>query len=162
MVVTVIDSELDLQRLKEDVEQSADIINSDSNQYDIIFQSKLLNKLESSFTSILTKLTQENFDVYVKRFQAYIQTEMSSEGIRLERELKRGLKPLPKYSFILFIEGKQTKLVFNSASIVPRDGELVVFKTEDFIKEECTNYNRVGILGSLTNNISTNTSQILI
>lgn len=153
---------INLIELEKDIILAKDAVNSNTNRYDIIFQSETLTLLENKVVEILAELTKESFDIYVKRFQSYIQTKDKVDVIRMERELKRGLRPTPRYSFILFTQVSNTELIFKTTAIKPEPGELIIFATEDFENDNPANYNRIGIIGSITNQIANNTAQLLI
>ena len=140
--------------LKKDILESKKIIKPIQNRYDIIFDTKSILDVVNKVIETLNTTTNESFDVYVRRLQSYIQTQDSSEFIYFEKSLGRDLLPTSKYSFIFMIDSVDTILFFKSiGEIKIQKDELIIFETNDFIKDSSTECNRIALIGSLTNNI---------
>jgi len=118
-------------------------INLELLKYDIILNS---HHVKSEFNKRILWLES---DTTLKIIEIILQN--------LEKQLKRGINPKSKYSFILFIKSFKSKISLRLKNeikeIVLEDGDLLIFKTEDFLCDEFSTPERIGIYGSLTNEI---------
>lgn len=143
----------DLQSFKTDILISKDIMKPKLNQYDIIFKCDNFSNILKIVTDTISNETSEIFDVYVKKLQSYIQTQTNNSPIGFEMGLKRGIIPHAKYSFIFMVDSLNTTVYLKSKKIELSNGDLLIFKTDDFVKDESTSFNRLALIGSLTNEI---------
>lgn len=127
---------------------------SPSNMYEILFDCESFSKI---FNIVLEKLKQsvdKEFDVYVKNMWGYVQDETRKESIDFKRPFKDQLTILPNYSFIYLIDSLETDIHLSedtelNKQITLSQGELLIFQTKDFIKEECTSKSRIALIGSI-------------
>ena len=149
-----------LQSLKDDVFLNKEITNlSPSNLYEFLFESETLDGFCDYVIDLLKKETNENFDLLVKTIYGYIQDEEHQEQISIDKKLKEGLITVSKYSFILNIQSKDTSILINEdlnniKTIKLDEGKLIIFRTEDFLRCESSDVNRVLIVGGLSNDIT--------
>jgi hypothetical protein len=132
---------------------------SPSNMYEFLFESETLNGFFDYVIDTLKTETGENFDVLVKTIYGYIQDEENQEPIMIDKKLKEGLTTISKYSFILNVQSEDTSITIKSGAdniktITLKEGKLVIFKTEDFVRCENNGSNKVLIVGSLSNDIT--------
>lgn len=146
---------VNLDLLKKDILEAKEIIKPNQNRYDILFDSKNILSIVGSILKSISNITNESFEIYIKNIQSYIQTNDINNSIYFEKALSRDLVPTSKYSFIFMISSDNTNLHFKSIGNVKlNNGELIVFKTEDFLKDEYDTPNRIALIGSLTNDIT--------
>lgn len=159
-IITNLD--IDLKLIKSDVLEIPNTVKPRDNRYDVLFNCNTFDTILNYVIKIISDETNEIFDTYIKRVQGYIQTNDRPTPISIERQLKSGILPIPKYSFIYMIDAFNTKLEINSNIIKPSNGDLIVFKTTDFKKDECSSFNRIALIGSITNELTvTNRSSLL-
>ncbi len=144
-----------LKSYKEDVLLNKDLTNkSYSNMYEILFDSKNFTGTLNTVLEQIQKKTGDVFDAYVKNMWGYVQDQTRSESIDFKKTFKDQLTILPDYSFIYLIESLETYVDLSAGNELNRhvtlnEGDLLIFKTEDFIKEECTNQSRIALVGSI-------------
>lgn len=151
-IITNLD--IDLKLIKSDVLEIPNTMKPRDNRYDVLFNCNTFDTILNSVIKIISDETNEIFDIYIKRLQGYIQTNDSNTPIIIERQLKNGILPIPKYSFIYMIDAFDTKLEINSNIVNPLNGDLIIFKTINFVKDECSNFNRIALIGSITNELN--------
>lgn len=143
----------DISRIESDLLICPDIIKPSGNMYDIIFESDSLESLLSKFIEWIKGAYGVRFDGYVKSLQAYIQSEDCPDLISIPKVLKREIKPIAEYSFILFTKADNTTLYFKNNHIDIKDGEMIIFKTDEYIKDETNSNTRIALIGSVTDKI---------
>jgi hypothetical protein len=140
---------------------------SQTNMCELLFQSKSISTIFDVIINILKNETNEDFDVYIKTIWGYVQTHLNNTSIMLYKKIKDGISPISKYSFIYCVKSNNTIIHLKSIhnTIVQtelNDGDLLIFKTDDFIKDEYKILDRVLLVGSLTNEIVPTISKKLI
>jgi hypothetical protein len=144
-----------LKSYKADILLNKDLTNkSYSNMYEILFDCKNFNSTLDSVLENLQKHTDEKFDVYVKNMWGYVQTPKKSDSMNFNIDFKNQVSIPSKYSFIYLIESPETKVHLSvdeelNQQVTLNEGDLLIFKTEDFINEESTSQNRVALVGSI-------------
>lgn len=153
----VLSTNISLDSVKNDILQIPKTIKSKSNTYDVIFSCDNFSNILDTVIHALCINTKETFNTYVKNIQGYIQTDELNTPIVFDRILKRGISPTSKYSFIFIVSSIKTSLHFKTNNSNERievlNGDLVIFKTGDFTRDEYDKSNRIALLGSITNNI---------
>lgn len=149
-----ISENVDFYNLKKDIFSTLDTIKPNLNRYDIIFESLSINTVVSSFINSVEKVFEENLNIHVKLIQSYIQTIDNPSPILFSKVIKREIKPTAKYSFIFFIDPGDTLLEFSYGNVIPLQGDLIIFKTYDFIRDTSDSSDRIALLGSITNEIN--------
>tara|TARA_B110000977_G_scaffold155340_1_gene197589 strand:+ start:3822 stop:4322 length:501 start_codon:yes stop_codon:yes gene_type:complete len=154
----VLNTDIDIDLVINDILQIPESIKSNSNIYDVIFNCNSFSNILDKVIQTLSISTGEKFTTYVKNIQGYIQTDELSTPIVFDKMLKRRISSTPKYSFIFIASQTKTRLYFKTVSstknIEVSNGDLVIFKTSDFIKDEYDKSNRIALLGSITNDIN--------
>ena len=140
---------------------------SKTNMYEVLFQSKCISKIFDTIINILKNETNEDFDVYIKTIWGYVQTTIDNRCIIIDKKLKDELSPKGKYSFIYCIKADNTLISLkdkneNVVDTQLKDGNLIIFKTDNFVKDESTSLDRVLLVGSLTNEIVRNIPKKII
>lgn len=152
-IINIGDS-VDFYNLERDILSTLDTIKPNLNRYDIIFESGNINTIISSFINNVEKIFKEDFSVHVKLIQSYIQTVDNPSPILFSKVIKREIKPTAKYSFIFFTDPGDTLLEFSYGNVKPSIGDLIIFKSHDFIRDTSTSSDRIALLGSITNEIN--------
>lgn len=161
-------SELDIDMVFNDVILNKKITTkSQTNMYEMLFQSKSISKIFDVVIDILKNETKEEFDVYIKTIWGYIQTTIDNKFIIIDKKIIDGISPMAKYSFIYCAKSDDTIIHLKSINNVIvktelNSGDLLIFKTDDFVKDECKILDRVLLIGSLTNEITPNISKKII
>jgi hypothetical protein len=157
MFYKIVKPKINLELLKYDIILNSHHVKSEFNKRILWLESDTTLKIIEIILQNLEKETLEDFQVYVKNTFAYIQEQELDQEIKFDKQLKRGINPKSKYSFILFIKSFKSKISLRLKNeikeIVLEDGDLLIFKTEDFLCDEFSTPERIGIYGSLTNEI---------
>ena len=95
-----------------------------------------------------------DFEVYVKNMWGYVQSSSEAGLIKFNKSFKDQIIVPSKYSFIYVVKMPDTTVHLNvdeelNRQVTLNEGDLLVFKTEDFIKEESTSKNRIALIGSM-------------
>jgi len=133
---------------------------SPSNMYEILFDCENFDNIFNIFLNKLKKETNEDFNVYVKNMWGYIQTEEENNPINFNRNFKNQITIPSEYSFIYFIELINSKIYLkndkDTTEIIDMNvGDIIIFNTEKFIKDESEDKKRIALVGSLSSNIQT-------
>lgn len=145
---------MDLNILENDIILASNTIKPDQNRYDIIFKCSSINIVVDEFIKNLERHFGGNYEVHVKLIQSYIQTKNVFTPIIFNKVLKREIKPTSDYSFIIFTNPGNTLLKFTSTTQKVKKGDLIIFKTEDFVKDISRDLDRIALIGSITNKIN--------
>jgi hypothetical protein len=157
MFYRIIKPNIDLDLLEHDIILNSEHVKPEFNKYSLWVESHEFSKIVEVVLDNLKEETKENFDVYVKNIFTYIQEE-SQQKIEFTKQLKNGINPISKYSFIFFTKSFDSKVLLKLNNkiieVILHDGDLLIFKTENFSSDESQTYKRIGIYGSLTNEIT--------
>lgn len=149
-----------LQTYKEDILLNKKLTNiSDSNMYDILFDSENFDEIINLVLKKITDNTNEDFSVYVKNMWGYVQTETENQLFNIAHYLKEELSIKPKYSFVFVIESNEMTLQIKNENISMNSGDLIIFSSENFVADKSTDKNRIILIGSLTNNLQEDKNQ---
>lgn len=145
-----------LKSYKADILLNKDLTNkSYSNAYEILFDCKSFTSTLDSVIEELQKYTNEKFDVYVKNMWGYVQTPKKNDSITFNMDFKNQVSIPSEYSFIYLVESLETVVHLSvdeelNRQIILNEGDLLIFKTKDFIKEESSSVDRIALIGSIT------------
>ena len=157
MFYRIIKPNIDLDLLEHDIILNSEHVKPEFNRYSLWVESHEFSKIVEVVLDNLKEETKENFDVYVKNIFTYIQEE-SQQKIEFTKQLKNVINPISKYSFIFFTKSFDSKVLLKLNNkiieVILHDGDLLIFKTENFSSDESQTYKRIGIYGSLTNEIT--------
>jgi len=153
MLYKIIKLNVDLISLEDEINTNVKNVKIQSNKRILMIQSKIFSHLIENILDELKLMTGENFNTYVKTIFTF--TENNNEEIKFTKQLKNDINLISKYSFIFFTKSLNSKILINSQTgineISVDDGDLLLFKTENFIGSSCSIPNRIGIYGSITN-----------
>ncbi len=144
-----------LKSYKEDILLNKNLTNkSYCNMYEILFDCKNFTSTLDSVLKNIQEHAKENFDTYVKNMWGYVQDSTRKESINFKRTFKDQLTILPKYSFIYLIDSLETYVHLSvdeelNRQVTLNPGDLLIFETKDFIKDEFTSENRIALVGSI-------------
>ena len=144
-----------LKSYKADILLNKDLTNkSYSNMYEILFDCKNFTSTLDSVLENLQKHTNEKFDVYVKNMWGYVQTPKKNDSITFNIDFKNQVSISSEYSFIYLVESPETEVHLSvdeelNQQVILNEGDLLIFKTEDFIKEESSSVDRIALVGSI-------------
>jgi hypothetical protein len=84
----------------------------------------------------------------------YVQTTKRNEDINFNIDFKNQVSVDSEYSFIYLVKSLETYVhLDNSDELIKQvnlnQGEMLIFKTKDFIKEESTDRSRIALVGSM-------------
>lgn len=127
---------------------------SSSNMYEILFDCKNFDEVFDTFLEKLKESESGDFDVYVKNMWGYVQDGSETGLIKFNRNFKDQIIVPSKYSFIYTVKMPDTTVHLSvdeelNRQVTLNEGDLLIFKTEDFIKEESTSKNRIALIGSI-------------
>lgn len=123
---------------------------SPSNMYEILFDSEVFDEVLNDVLEKLTEETQSNFDAYVKNTWGYIQSVDEPEFINFNRNFKDQIIIPSEYSFIYAVKMPDTIIHLKTGQVSLQNGDLLVFKTEDFLHDESRATDRVALVGSIS------------
>lgn len=147
--LTNIDSE-NLQLYQSDILLNKKLTNiSPSNMYEILFDSDNFNKILNIVLEMIKKEANLNFDVFVKNMWGYIQNSQENKVIDFNRNFKDQLSISSDYSFVYIIKSSKTVLFFKEEKIILNESDLLIFRTEDFVKDEFDDQDRIILVGSI-------------
>ena len=122
---------------------------SPSNMYEILFDCRNFNEVFDIFLEKLKESESKELDVYVKNMWGYVQSDSEASLIKFNRSFKDQIIVPSKYSFIYAVEMPNTTIHLKANEVNLQNGDLLIFKTEDFIKEESSNKDRIALIGSI-------------
>lgn len=141
------------ENLKQDIILNKDLTNiSSSNMYEILFDSESFDEIFNIVLQKLKEFTNQNFDTYVKNMWGYIQND--DDFINFNMDFKDQVSIMPEYSFIYLINSKNTDVCLKDENDVIEkvklnEGEILIFKTKNFLNEVSQNKKRIALVGSL-------------
>lgn len=158
MTYKIVKPSIDLNDIENDIRINSNIVKMQFDKHILMVNSNSFLELFKIVLSNLTILTEEPFNEYVKNSFTFIETENSGDILKFSKQLKSDINLVSKYSFIYLTKSFSTKISLNlntkQNEVEIGDGDLLLFKTEDFMGEICLSPNRVGVYGSITNLIS--------
>jgi len=82
----------------------------------------------------------------------FINNENENEVINFNHDFKNGINLKPEFSFIYLIKSERTNIYLKSLQnkIELNRGDILIFETNDFLKEEPINKDRMLIFGSIS------------
>lgn len=150
--------EIDLSLLGKQILLNREItLTNSSNLYEILYQSDNFKKLTNTIIKHINSEVNENFDCYIKSLYSYVHDEINKNKLVFnKKQLKEGLRPSPKYSFIFVVESKMD-IILNHKNINKNyslsEGELLIFNTKDFMEDISSDNFRLVVAGSISNDI---------
>ena len=141
------------ENLKQDIILNKDLTNiSSSNMYEILFDSESFDEIFNIVLQKLKEVTNQNFETYVKNMWGYIQND--DDFINFNMDFKDQVSIRPEYSFIYLINSKNTDVCLKDENDVIEkvklnEGEILIFKTKNFLNELSQNKKRIALVGSL-------------
>jgi hypothetical protein len=130
------------------------INNPPSNMYEILFDCNSFDKIFNIVLDIIKTESDEKMDAYVKNLWGYIQNNETPNKIEFDKNFKNQVSIQSKYSFIYAIKSYNTNFSLKSTNsditkIKINDGDILIFDTDTFIKDEFDNQNRIFLVGSI-------------
>jgi len=153
------------ENLKSDIVLNKNLTNiSPSNMYEILFDSQNFGDIFNVVLEKLKEITNENFSVYVKNMWGYIQNTEETKSIDFDINFKNQITIPSNYSFIYVVESNTTNIHLTKTNgdielVSLNEGDLLIFKTEDFVNDESIDVNRIALVGSIANVV--NNKQII-
>lgn len=150
--------ELDLDLLGKEILLNKEItLLNLSNLYEILYQSDNFKILTDTIIQNIKSNTNENFNCFIKSLYGYICDNINKNKLTFnKKQLKEGLKPSPKYSFIFGVKSEMEIILYlenKPTSYVIEESELLIFNTKDFLEDNSSVNHRLAIAGSITNDI---------
>ncbi len=144
-----------LDNLTTDIILNKELTNiSPSNMYEILFDCENFDNIFNIFLQKIKENTTDSFDVYVKNMWGYIKNENETKSIDFNINFKNQIIIPSNYSFIYLIKSNNTNIDLKKENgdietISLNEGDLLIFKTKDFLNDECGDVNRIALLGSI-------------
>ena len=145
------------ENLESDIILNKNLTNiSPSNMYEILFDSENFDKILNIVLQKITETTNTEFDVYVKNMWGYIQNTEETKSIDFNINFKNQITIPSNYSFIYIVESNKTNIHLKKINgdielVSLNEGDLLIFKTEDFVNDESIDINRIALVGSIAN-----------
>jgi hypothetical protein len=145
------------ENLKSDIILNKNLTNiSPSNMYEILFDSENFDKILNIVLQKITETTNTEFDVYVKNMWGYIQNTEETKSINFNINFKNQIIIPSNYSFIYIVESNTTNIHLKKTNgdielVTLNEGDLLIFKTEDFVNDESIDVDRIVLVGSIAN-----------
>jgi hypothetical protein len=137
--------------------------------YEILFDSQSFGNIFNTVLQKLKEITNENFSVYVKNMWGYIQNTEETKSINFDINFKNQITIPSNYSFIYVVESNITNVHLTKTNgdielVSLNKGDLLIFKTEDFVNDESIDVNRIVLVGSIAKvvNIQQITKKVII
>ena len=123
-----------------------------SNMYEILFDCKYFDKILNLALREIKEYTGDNFEVYIKNMWGYMQNQEQNEPIDFNKNLKDQLFTKTEYSFIHLVKSSKTTFYFKGQGegISLTQGDMLIFKTESFLREEFDTQDRLALIGAIT------------
>lgn len=123
-----------------------------SNMYEVLFDCKYFDKVLNIALKEIKEHTGSDLEVYIKNMWGYMQNEQQNEPIDFNRSLKDQLFTKSEYSFIHLVRSSKTTFYFKDREegINLAQGDMLIFKTESFLKEEFNTNDRLALIGAIT------------
>ena len=141
------------KNLESDIILNKNLTNiSPSSMYEILFDSESFDEIFNIVLQKLKEFTNQNFDTYVKNIWGYIQND--EDFINFNMNFKDQISIMPEYSFIHLVNSENTGVFLkNENDVVEKinlnEGEILIFKTKNFLNEVSQNKKRIALVGSL-------------
>jgi len=156
-------SENELEQLKNDALLNKEITNiSNSNTYQLLFDSPLFTKIIKKVICELETVYGENFEVYCKNILTFINDEEETELIYFNKNINDVFKIFSKYSFIFQIQGISNINFLENINQDINSNDLLIFKNNFFYKDNSIKNQRICLIGSITNEFVNSTEKIII
>lgn len=123
-----------------------------SNMYEILFDCKYFNKTLDIALKEIKEHTRSDFEVYIKNMWGYMQNEQQNEPIDFKRNLRDQLSVESEYSFVHLVRSSKTTFYFKhqDEGINLSQGDMLIFKTDYFLREEFDTEDRLALVGAIT------------
>ena len=141
------------KNLESDIILNKNLTNiSPSSMYEILFDSESFDEIFNIVLQKLKEFTNKNFDTYVKNMWGYIQND--DDFINFKMNFKDQVSIRPEYSFIYLANSENTDVLLKDENDVVEkinlnEGEILIFKTKNFLNEVSQNKKRIALVGSL-------------
>lgn len=144
-----------LQEYELDILLNKNLTNiSSSNMYEILFDCENFNEIFNLVLDEIKKTKNDDFSVYVKNMWGYIQNSSEPNGINFDINFKNQITIPSEYSFIYLIKSNVTSIFLKKddviQNIILNEGELVIFKTNAFLKDNYFYKDRIALIGSIS------------
>ena len=80
----------------------------------------------------------------------YVKTNSENEPIFFNESFKDQLIIKPEYSFIYMVESSKTNFYLKNEKFDLDAGDMLIFKTDDFVKDEFDQENRISLIASIS------------
>lgn len=123
-----------------------------SNMYEILFDCKYFSRILNIALKEIKEHTNNDFEVYIKNMWGYMQNEEQNEPIDFRKNLRDQLYVSSEYSFVHLVKSSKTTFYFNhqDEGINLTQGDILVFKTSYFLREEFDTDDRIALVGAIT------------
>lgn len=139
-------------RLVEDIRINSEVVLMEGKKRSMLINSEDTSLFLYYLIEALEDFTQSSYDTYVKNIYSF--EDLPTQVIDFPKQILDDIDVISDYSFIYLIRGKETEITFKSDKIFINDGDLVVFKTHEFVRQQSSLSNRIGLFGSITNNLN--------
>lgn len=156
MIKKLININLDLLKCEADILLNKNLTNvSPTNMYEILFDCASFDTVFNIALEEVKNYLGNSLDVYAKNMWGYVQTVKRNEDINFNIDFKNQILVAAEYSFLYPVRALETHVTLDAGDellkqVSLNQGEMLIFKTKDFVKEESANRSRIVLVGSIT------------
>lgn len=135
--------------LVQDIKINSEVVLMEGTKRSMLINSDNTTLFLHYLIEALEDFTQTSFDSYVKNIYSF--EDLPTQVIDFPKQILDDIDIISDYSFLYLIRGDETEITFKSDKIFINDGDMVVFKTDEYIKQQSSSSNRIGLFGSISN-----------
>lgn len=138
--------------LEEDIRINSELVLMEGSKRSFLINSAATTIFLESLIEALEDFTGASFETYVKNIYSF--EDLPTQVIDFPKQILDDIDVISDYSFLYLIKGDETEITFKLDKIFINEGDLVVFKTDEFVKQQSPLNNRLGLFGSISNKLN--------
>lgn len=146
--------------LEEDIRINSELVLMEGSKRSFLINSAATTIFLESLIEALEDFTGASFETYVKNIYSF--EDLPTQVIDFPKQILDDIDVISDYSFLYLIKGDETEITFKSDKIFIKDGDLVVFKTDEFVEQQSPSNNRIGLFGSVSNKFNKESNKITL
>lgn len=146
--------------LVQDIKINSEVVLMEGTKRSMLINSDNTSLFLYYLIEALEDFTQTSFDLYVKNIYSF--EDLPTQVIDFPKQILDDIDIISDYSFLYLIRGDETEITFKSDKIFIKDGDMVVFKTDEYIKQQSLSSNRIGLFGSIANKLNNESNTVTL
>ena len=138
--------------LEEDIRINSELVLMEGSKRSFLINSAATTIFLESLIEALEDFTGASFETYVKNIYSF--EDLPVQVIDFPKQILDDIDVISDYSFLYLIKGDETEITFKLDKIFINEGDLVVFKTDEFVGQQSPLNNRLGLFGSISNKLN--------